>query len=386
MAEMRFPCPQCNQLIACDELWSGHQIQCPTCQASLTVPPKETATPAAPASPLVPQAPASSSPRLSIGQARHQPSTAPPQAAPGSTLARTAAGFVQPKKSGSAMKIVGWSLVVVALGVAGYFGFKYVKKTQDSANEESKKQAQMSDGGQVGHIANLNAVLDATEPGGRMLGGGGRDASLPSPRRRSGQNAAAIGGSDGEKELPVVPAIYTLDPATAKIPESKVNGMISGTNFVADGARLVLAQPGTLVLSFYQGKVASPDRDILVYLHLKAGEKLAGRTWEITPDTKGGPQVWKRWKPDPRFALKPQTYNTGYALKLELGSVTDGEIPGKIFVALPDPEKTVAAGVFTAETTLPDTPPSATPTGATNATAATPTTPTAPRKAPARPQ
>jgi hypothetical protein len=304
---------------------------------------------------LVPQVPSASNPRLSIGQARHQPSTAPPQAAAGSILARSASDFVKPKKSGGAMKIVGWSLVAVALGVGGYFGFRYAKKTQDSANEKSQKEAQASDGGQVGHIANLYNVLDATEPGGRMMGGGGRDASLPQPRRRGG-NAAAMGGSDGEKELPVVPAVYSLDLATAKIPEGKVNGMISGTNFVADGARLIVAQAGTLVLSLYQGKVAAPDRDILVYLHLKAGEKLAGHTWEISPDTKGGPQVWKRWKPDPRYALKPQTYNTGYALKLELGPVSDGEIPGKIFVALPDPEKTVAAGVFTAETTLPDTP------------------------------
>jgi hypothetical protein len=342
------------------------------------VPAKE-AAPAAPAKPLVPNAPGTSAPRLSIGQARHQPSTSPPQAAPGSTLARTAASFAPQKKGGSAMKIVGWSLVLVALGVGGWFGFKYVKKTQDSANDQSKKEAQMSDGGQVGHIANLNSVLDATEPGGRMMGGGGRDAGLPSPRRRSGPNAAAIGGSDGEKQLPVVPAEYTLDLATAKIPESKVNGMISGTNFVADGARLI-GQPGTLVLSLYQGKLASPDRDLLVYLHLKPGEKLAGHTWEITPDTKGGPQVWKRWKPDPRYALKPQTYNTGYAMKLELGAVAGGEIPGKIFVALPDTEKSVVAGVFTAETPLPDTP--ATAGATTNSTAAASTAP----KAPARPQ
>jgi hypothetical protein len=130
----------------------------------------------------------------------------------------------------------------------------------------------------------------------------------------------------------------------------------------------------------YQGKLASPDRDLLVYLHLKPGEKLAGHTWEITPDTKGGPQVWKRWKPDPRYALKPQTYNTGYAMKLELGAVAGGEIPGKIFVALPDTEKSVVAGVFTAETPLPDTP--ATAGATTNSTAAASTAP----KAPARPQ
>ena len=40
MAELRFDCPSCKQSIACDELWGGHLIQCPSCNSEITVPQK----------------------------------------------------------------------------------------------------------------------------------------------------------------------------------------------------------------------------------------------------------------------------------------------------------------------------------------------------------
>ncbi len=36
-------------------------------------------------------------------------------------------------------------------------------------------------------------------------------------------------------------------------------------------------------------------------------------------------------------------------MKLEFGKLTDDGLPGKIYVALPDAEQTVVAGVFNAE-------------------------------------
>ena len=109
----------------------------------------------------------------------------------------------------------------------------------------------------------------------------------------------------------------------------------------------------------------SPDRQMIVYLRLKAGDKLAGHTWNVSPEMKGGPQVMKLWKPDPRLQPKTQSYSTGYAMKLELGKIAKGELSGKIFLALPDAEQSVIGGVFEAETKLPDTveAPVATPAG-----------------------
>ena len=79
MAEMKFNCPGCGQVIAADELWAGHQIQCPICNKELMVPqvqaaPVAGAPASAPGNSLVPQVP-TSAPKLSIGSSRHQPSS-----------------------------------------------------------------------------------------------------------------------------------------------------------------------------------------------------------------------------------------------------------------------------------------------------------------------
>src|SRR5215471_13103048 len=105
MAELKFNCSKCGQLIACDELWIGHQINCPSCQTELSVPNPQDAP--KPVNPLVPQVPGNT--RLSIGQARHQTSTPPPQAGAGATGAtsfRARAGATKKKGNSAAIKYV----------------------------------------------------------------------------------------------------------------------------------------------------------------------------------------------------------------------------------------------------------------------------------------
>ena len=77
MADFRFTCSHCGQEIECDELWSGHEIQCPTCKTEMTVPPKPEAPPHAT---LASGRPGQA--RLSIGQSRTQRSAAPPPPPP----------------------------------------------------------------------------------------------------------------------------------------------------------------------------------------------------------------------------------------------------------------------------------------------------------------
>jgi len=377
MAEMKFNCPKCAQLIACDELWSGHQIQCPTCQAPITVPP-QAAAPAAPASkPLVPQVPQFSAPRLSIGQTRHAPSSAPPQASATSTQARVAKDFVTQKKKGGALKTIILILVFVGCAAGGYFGFQKVKEMQDKSNAKAKGD---SDGGEFGHAKALYDVLDATDPGKMGRISGPRRGGPPPPAPAGNPTLAGNPANPAAPATPVavVSPIYTLDTNAIKIPQSRVNGMIAGTNFVSDGARLDPSpSAGAVVLRFYQGQVTSPDRAIFIYLRPKPGEKLAGHTWSVAPETKGGPQIIKMWKPAPTAAqpvvLQPasKTFATGYALDLELDQIAGGQLSGKIFLALPDPEQSVISGAFEAATKLPDTAATAaSPTGAAPGSAA----------------
>src|SRR2546430_13515901 len=121
MAELKFNCSKCGQLIACDELWIGHQINCPTCQTELSVPGQQEAPKSQ--TPLVPQVPGGT--KLSIGQARHQSSTPPPQAGTGATGAtsfRARAGAPKKKKgSSAAIKYAIAGISVVAIAAVGYF-------------------------------------------------------------------------------------------------------------------------------------------------------------------------------------------------------------------------------------------------------------------------
>jgi hypothetical protein len=322
MAEMKFNCPHCNQPIACDELWGGHQIECPICKQQLMVP-NQGGGPAEAASTLVPKVPTSAAPKLSISQMAHKPASPPPPQAPaGGAPARTVASMNKQRKKekSNVMRYVWMAVCVGVLGLAVFLGMPYLKKWQDKNNAENDGTAAKKSNDVAVASAKTNAV--------------------------------------SYKTAPLSPPAYALDPSAATIPECRVNGTIGGTNFVVENVRLE-ATPAAMILRFFHGAMTAPDHEIMIYLRLKAGEKLAGHEWTITPEMKGTgvPTVTKRWKADPRYAPRLQNYSTGYALKLELGEMSKGLLAGKVFVALPDPEKSVIAGVFEAATTLPDSAP-----------------------------
>jgi hypothetical protein len=245
-------------------------------------------------------------------------------------------------------------VTVVGLGVGFYFGFTWVSGLQEKVNTKRREVEQQSDGGQVGHIADLYDVLDQTDPNRYSRHGDGGPDSETARILTAAETAAGPGAK--RVELPLLPAKWTLDLGTVQIPEGRVNGTISGTNFVPDTVRVDLA--GTAyVLDLRQGQGVSADRQMLVFLRLKPGETLAGRSWSVSKDMKGAgvPQVAKLWKPKPRFAPVRKNFSSGYAMKLEFGQMTDGVISGKIFLALPDEEQSVVAGVFSADTGFGDT-------------------------------
>jgi len=305
-----------------------------------------------------PVATAASGPRLAKAAYSSQ-AAAPTQTqtrfTPGRLPGRVAA---PPKKAW-----VKWATVagvVIAVGVGAIYGIPYILDLQDKANAKRREAAKNSDGGEVGHTMELYKVLDATEPGGRGLGGMNTTRGH-GPAMREGQMefpvaSARSDGSAPVPNMPVVAPVWTLEPLPSAIPEGRANGMLSGTNFLVENVRIDTV--GTAqVLRLLQGAAASPDREVLIYLHLKPGETLSGHTWAVTKDMTGSaaPQVTKRWKTDPKHAPQLKSYLNGYALKLEMGQLTNGLVSGKIFLALPDPEKSVVAGYFNGAIIAPGT-------------------------------
>jgi DNA-directed RNA polymerase subunit RPC12/RpoP len=315
MADMKFACSHCGQDIECDELWSGHEIQCPTCQGQLMVPPKPDAPPHASLAAAKP-----GQPRLSIGHSMAQRSAAPPPPPPQEIIMQQKLKEVRSGQKGSGKKWVTVGAVVVIVGVGGYFAYGPISRWWAKRGEAAAASSNTA----------TQEVAGAT----------------------SGEGAAAAPAEPApEKELPATAPVWTLDVQKATIPTSKVNGVISGTNFVAETAMCTAE-----VLRLFQGASASPDREILVYLHLNPGQSPTGHTWTVSQEMRDRsvPQVVKRWKTNPRYAPLLKAYSSGYAMKLELGEITNGVLPGKIYVALPDTEQSVVAGVFKATTTLAD--------------------------------
>jgi hypothetical protein len=242
------------------------------------------------------------------------------------------------KKQSPWVKYAVTVVVLVALAGGGWFAWPYLKPHLPFLNQGGEATA-AANGSPAGPGAGAAATTETP--------------ATPAP----------------PKEVPMTPPIYTLDVSQAKFSEGKVNGSITGTNFVPDTVRLEKL-PGLYVLDFRQGTNATPDRGLRVYLRLNPTNTPAGQSWTVSPDMKGTPisQVVKTWKTNPKYAAQEKSFTSGFALKLEFEQFTEtNTISGKIYAALPDKEQSVVAGVFhtaTAVAGVPGTAPSAAPTPA----------------------
>jgi hypothetical protein len=177
MAEIKFACPQCGQHICGNERWSGHQIQCPTCATTLTVPgvlPPPATVAAAPQS-LVPQPPASHGPKLSAGATQVARSTAP-GSIPIRQLAERPA-----RRNSPLLKYAVYAVVLAALGGAGYLYVpSLLSKIQDSTNSKPTQAAPAPNSGGAGPLGEVNGAMDVSD----TLDGGSSSPRRPATARQ----------------------------------------------------------------------------------------------------------------------------------------------------------------------------------------------------------
>ena len=143
---------------------------------------------------------------------------------------------------------------------------------------------------------------------------------------------------------------WTLELTNAVFPDSTIAGKIHGSGFVCDKAVLV----GGLLL-FGQGTAPPYDLGFGVDLVARQGEELSGKTVEIPPDRPSAPRVGWRWKDEQQQPVT-QIISNGYLLKVTFGQASNGHMPGKIYICLPDGDKSFAAGIFDAEIKQPPSP------------------------------
>jgi len=328
MSDIKFSCPVCAQHISCTAEWAGMQVKCPACEKEIVIPDLL-------ARPVAPPVPVAAGPlKVSVvapPSVSHAAPPPPPPPAPAPAYPRHALAPAETdSSSGKGRRIATWAAVIVIVPVVLYMAFTWASSAQKKMNVARERDAEERDGGQLGHIAELNSVLDATDPG-----------RNPPPTYDRGDD---LRFKPVEEKLN--PPIWTLDLAAAKVPSGKANGTISGSPFVADRAYLQKIPTG-YALTVRQGMGFQAEREVMISLPLKATENLDGRTWQVSPaSTNGGLRLIKRWLAAGRQQTK--VYTNGYVMVLEFGRSTMDGVQARLFVALPDDEKTVVGGSFEA--------------------------------------
>ena len=218
MAEIKFACPQCGQHIAGNEQWAGHQIQCPTCATTLTVPqgpPPPAPVALAPKS-LVPQPPASGGPRLSAGATQVARSTAPGSVPIRQLVSRP------PRRGSPLLKFAVYAALLAALGGAGYLYVPWLlKRMQDGASSTPAQATPASTSSGSGPLGEVNGAMDVSD----TLDGGSSSrprpaaAQPPAPARAAAAPAAKpVPGSTNDASRARSRQLRKRDPSGAAHP------------------------------------------------------------------------------------------------------------------------------------------------------------------------
>jgi hypothetical protein len=139
---------------------------------------------------------------------------------------------------------------------------------------------------------------------------------------------------------------WTLNATNVAIPDSAVAGSVHGQGFLCERAVLKGDR-----LSLRQGPAGPPELGITVSLSGRTAQDLSGKTILVNPSTPvPAPRVVLRWKDEQQEPVT-QHIHAGYAMKLLFGRIAESKIYGRIYIALPDEQKSFAAGNFEAEIT-----------------------------------
>jgi DNA-directed RNA polymerase subunit RPC12/RpoP len=134
------------------------------------------------------------------------------------------------------------------------------------------------------------------------------------------------------------------------IPDSPAAGRIHGQDFLAE--RASFSTNGMLTIR--AGTRGAVDFGLTVNFNGAAVESLAGQTINVTTNAEKAARLTLRWR-DGSQALR-DSFDGGYALRLEFGALANNRIPGKIYFCAPDDLKSYVMGTFNLEIRRPRPP------------------------------
>lgn len=136
---------------------------------------------------------------------------------------------------------------------------------------------------------------------------------------------------------------WTLNLTNVFIPDAPVIGRVHAKDFHCERASLNYGN-----LNLRQGDGWPPDLGASIRFEVGRAEVLAGRSIFIVPTSPRAPEVDLRWKDVLKQSVK-ETLTNGYAMRLMFGAITNGELPGKIYLCTPDGEQSWVVGRFDAQ-------------------------------------
>jgi len=137
---------------------------------------------------------------------------------------------------------------------------------------------------------------------------------------------------------------WKRDLKKVKIPGTLPRGMIHGENFVSKSSEF-----SNGILTIRDGEDFFPDHAVMMFLFLKKDEKPEGKSYNISRTSGfGSPHIHLKWKPENSKVPKTKIFTKDYSMRLNLGIIKNGKLPGKIYLCLPDDMKSVIAGSFKA--------------------------------------
>jgi len=137
---------------------------------------------------------------------------------------------------------------------------------------------------------------------------------------------------------------WRLDLKHVEIQTNVASGRIWGREFQP---QRVTIQDGTLEL--VQGPTWPPDVGVTILLPKQRPEEFAGKQFTIPKDYAGkAPRIVLRIKDDQQKEASTR-FPAGYAMKLEFGEIANKRLAGRLYLCLPDKDKSVVVGSFSAE-------------------------------------
>lgn len=142
---------------------------------------------------------------------------------------------------------------------------------------------------------------------------------------------------------------WTLDPKAMKMSEAPVHGRVTGTpEFVPEN---VTVEVWGTTLTFQQTQGKNTTSVTLQLPEFKLSGQIEGQTLEHTPANMKPyvePVTLARvtWSQEERSRVGNDSFHGNFALRLQLGKISNGVLPAQICLCLPDEAKSVVTGRF----------------------------------------